>query len=260
MVCQPYQKGTTNEKMKGDTRFQKTFNADYLTKKRVKNKGELPQYYFENTHPAIIDKNTWQCVQLELERQKRYCQDHRISTYHRSNEKHPLSAKIICSTCGCTYMLLESKTIGEEGKKYWRYSSFIGKRGTEIEGQMFVPEPMYRPSNKTHNVKRRKDPQKRQMLCIDIRIPAGEPELAFIKAWNRLVDEKEGYLPEWQQTIDGIDLLKAYRAMELIRLVEQIGLIDSMPFELIIKTLDHIIVGTDGEVQVVLLVGTRFKE
>lgn len=39
----------TNEKIKGDTKFQKTYNADYLTKKRVENNGELPQYYIEGT-------------------------------------------------------------------------------------------------------------------------------------------------------------------------------------------------------------------
>lgn len=72
----------TNEKMKGDTRFQKTYNADYLTKRRAKNRGELPQYYIEGSHPGIIDRDTWECVQLELDRQKRYCQDHHISTYH----------------------------------------------------------------------------------------------------------------------------------------------------------------------------------
>lgn len=37
----------TNEKIKGDTRFQKTYNADYLTKKRVKNRGELPSIIFK---------------------------------------------------------------------------------------------------------------------------------------------------------------------------------------------------------------------
>lgn len=95
----------TNEKMKGDTQFQKTYNADYLTKRRVRNKGELPQHYIENTHAAIIDKETWELVQLEMARQERYCEVHHISKYHNSNEKHPLSARITCSTCGCTFML-----------------------------------------------------------------------------------------------------------------------------------------------------------
>lgn len=190
----------TNEKMKGDTRFQKTYNADYLTKRRAKNRGELPQYYMEGTHPGIFPKDVWELVQMELERQKRYCQDHHILTYHRSNEKHPLSARITCSTCGCTFMLIGSKKKGEDGKKYWRCSSSRENQGTEIAGRMFSPLPRYsKPVTDKHSryrAKHRKLLQERPMLCTDIQVPAGEPELAFIRAWNRLVDEKEHYLPE----------------------------------------------------------------
>jgi len=156
-------------------------------------------------------------------------------------------------------MLTGSKRKGEEGKKYWRCSSFRGKRGTEIEGRMFTPEPMYRPSDKPHNIKRRKDPQERQMLCTDIRIPAGEPERAFIKAWNRLVDNKETYLPEWQKIVRGDDLLKAYRARELIGMVEQVGHIESIPYGLMLKTLDYIEIGIDAKPEVIFMAGTRVR-
>jgi hypothetical protein len=57
----------TNEKYKGDALLQKTYTVDFLTKKRVENKGEVPQYYVEESHPAIIDKETWEAVQLEAE-------------------------------------------------------------------------------------------------------------------------------------------------------------------------------------------------
>ena len=93
----------TNEKFKGDTLFQKTYNTDHLTKKRADNKGELPQYYIKDSHPAIIDKDTWECVRLELERQEQYCRAHRISKYHNHNKENPLSARITCSVCGSTY-------------------------------------------------------------------------------------------------------------------------------------------------------------
>ena len=44
----------TNEKYKGDALLQKKFTVDYLTKKTKKNEGEVPQYYVEDSHPAII--------------------------------------------------------------------------------------------------------------------------------------------------------------------------------------------------------------
>ena len=45
----------TNEKYKGDALLQKTFTVNFLEKKMKKNEGEIPQYYVENSHPAIID-------------------------------------------------------------------------------------------------------------------------------------------------------------------------------------------------------------
>jgi DNA invertase Pin-like site-specific DNA recombinase len=245
----------TNEKIKGDTKCQKTYNADYLSKRRVKNNGELPQYYFEKTHPAIIDEDTWECVQLELERQKQYCDEHHISTFHRNNEKHPLSAKIICSVCGCTYMLLESKRIGEEGRKYWRCSSLRGKNGTAVGGYAFTPSPSHGGSKNPYNIKRRKKLVSRHMLCTDVQIEEATPERAFINAWNHLVDEREKYLLAWQQTISGSDILKAYRAKEMVRLIEETGNIDALPYELMLKTLDHIEIGFDGTAEVIFLAG-----
>lgn len=45
-----------NEKYIGDTLVQKTYTVNYLSKERKENKGELAQYYTENSHEAIIPK------------------------------------------------------------------------------------------------------------------------------------------------------------------------------------------------------------
>ena len=45
-----------NEKYAGDVLLQKTFTADFLTKKVKKNRGELAQYYVTDNHPAIIPR------------------------------------------------------------------------------------------------------------------------------------------------------------------------------------------------------------
>ena len=57
-----------NEKYKGDALLQKTYIEDYLTKKRRKNTGELPQYYVKNSHPAIIPRKVFNEVQKRLEK------------------------------------------------------------------------------------------------------------------------------------------------------------------------------------------------
>ena len=59
-----------NEKYKGDAVLQKTFTVDFLTKKKKINEGEVQQYYIENSHPAIIPPETYDLVQIELERRK----------------------------------------------------------------------------------------------------------------------------------------------------------------------------------------------
>lgn len=98
-----------NELLKGDIRFQKTYSSNPLTQKRVKNRGGLAQYYLEGSHPPIIDPETWEMVQLEIARQEAYCREHRITRYHHHNEENPLSARITCSVCGSTYIMLRPK-------------------------------------------------------------------------------------------------------------------------------------------------------
>ena len=58
----------SNEKYKGCALLQKQFTIDYLTKKLVRNEGQVPQYYVENNHEAIISPQVFDMVQAELER------------------------------------------------------------------------------------------------------------------------------------------------------------------------------------------------
>lgn len=85
----------TNEKYKGDSRMQKTFIVDFLDHKPKKNNGEIPQYYAENTHPYIIEKEDWEMVQHELARRKEIG-----ATY---SGRDIFSSKIICADCGSFY-------------------------------------------------------------------------------------------------------------------------------------------------------------
>ena len=61
-----------NEKYKGDALLQKSYTVDFLTKKRTQNKGEIQMFYVEDDHDAIISKRIWECVQLEINRRKKY--------------------------------------------------------------------------------------------------------------------------------------------------------------------------------------------
>jgi len=52
----------------GDVLLQKTFTADYLTKRRIKNSGQQKQYYVKNHHEAIIPKTVYYKIQEEIAR------------------------------------------------------------------------------------------------------------------------------------------------------------------------------------------------
>ncbi len=54
------------EKYTGNSLLQKYFVEDCITHKEQKNKGELPMYYVENTHPAIISQDIFDKVQREF--------------------------------------------------------------------------------------------------------------------------------------------------------------------------------------------------
>ena len=66
-----------NEKYKGDALLQKKITVDFLTKETKKNEGEVPQYYVEHNHEAIISPQVFDWVQEEIKRRrkgkKRYC-------------------------------------------------------------------------------------------------------------------------------------------------------------------------------------------
>lgn len=82
----------TNEKYRGDAVLQKSFTVDFLTKKKKANEGEVPKYFVENSHAAIIDPVEFDAVQAEMERRKKLG---RPSAYNS-----PLSARIVCGDCG----------------------------------------------------------------------------------------------------------------------------------------------------------------
>ena len=93
------------------------------------------------------------------------------------------------------------------------------------------------------------------MYCTDIQIDVDSPAKAFITAWNYLVENKVNFETEWKSIMEWGDKLLAYRVKELMRLVEEIGLIEEATYELVIRTLSHMEVGADGEIKVIFLSG-----
>ena len=74
---------------------QKSYVPDHLTKKERPNKGVLPMYYAEGTHPAIIDRDTFDRAQRQLEANRL---NNNVSM--DTPARYPFSGMIQCDNCG----------------------------------------------------------------------------------------------------------------------------------------------------------------
>ena len=110
----------TSEKYTGCARIQKTFTPDFLTKKAVKNCGQVPSYFVEQSHPAIIDPAVFEMVQREMERRTR--------EGGRYSGVSIFSGKIRCGECG-----------GSFGSKVWhstdKYRRTVYRCNNKYDGQ-----------------------------------------------------------------------------------------------------------------------------
>ena len=87
-----------NEKYTGNAILGKTFKPDVISKRRMKNTGQVPMYYAENTHPAIIDQGLFDMAQAEMKRRLEE-KDAAVGT-SRYTSKYPFSGLLVCGTCG----------------------------------------------------------------------------------------------------------------------------------------------------------------
>lgn len=86
-----------NEKYKGDTLLQKKFTVDFLTNKSKRNEGEVPQYYVQNDHEAIISPQVFDLVQAIIKKRQN------IKGRKRYSGVSIFSSKIKCGQCGSWY-------------------------------------------------------------------------------------------------------------------------------------------------------------
>ena len=90
----------TNEKYIGDALLQKTYTVSILDKKRAANNGEMPKYYVEGSHEAIIDRDVFMQVKAEIDRRANLNPDGKRRVY---SSKYALSGMVFCGHCGDIY-------------------------------------------------------------------------------------------------------------------------------------------------------------
>ena len=105
-----------NEKYKGDALMQKSFSSDFLTKKKVKNTGQLKQYYIKDHHEPIIDRATFDLVQSIMAKQKEK---------GARGGYGPFASTIVCGDCGGFY---GRKVFHSNDEKLRKYVYFCNRK------------------------------------------------------------------------------------------------------------------------------------
>lgn len=112
----------SNEKYCGDVLMQKTFIQDCISKKVVKNTGQLPMYLIQNNHPAVVSREVYQAVQAEKARRSASASPStKTSSTGRTcyASKFALSERLVCGECGTLYRRCTWKRNGKT-RIVWR--------------------------------------------------------------------------------------------------------------------------------------------
>ncbi len=216
-----------NEKYKGDAILQKSYTTDFLTKKRVQNNGEIQKFYIEDDHEAIIEPWIWECVQLETARRKKYMEEHGTNSYSHNTENNPFASKIVCGLCGKMFAL-----------KGWRSSTGIDRKVWQCSERYKV---------------------KGVMGCANRHVEESTLEKAFVMAWNGILENKEYFLPKWEEQEKSEDILKAYRAKDFLILTQGGRKSEKVDKDFMLRTLNYISVFEDGRLLVVFIDGTEIE-
>ena len=87
-----------NSTYTGNLLLQKTYSENHLTKCTRQNNGELPKYYIEDAHEAIIPLQQFNAVQEEIQRRAK-----KHYTPNAAKKQYPFTGKLVCAGCGKHY-------------------------------------------------------------------------------------------------------------------------------------------------------------
>jgi len=218
----------SNEKYKGDALLQKTYTVDFLSKKRAINNGEVPQYYVEDSHPAIIDKDMWEATQLEMERRKNFSKKYGIGKYDLASKDNPFAGRVICGNCGSTF-----------GRKVWNSTDERLRR------------VIWR-CNKKYEVKGKKS-------CNNKHIDDRVLYQAFVNTFNALVENKHYFMEKWKQHLESDNLFQRYKAEQFIKIIIDASPIESFDMDLYFKIIEKMTVLEGNKIVVTLLDGAEIE-
>ena len=218
----------TNEKYKGDALLQKTYTVDFLSKKRSDNTGQIPQYYVEDSHPAIIDKEMWEAVQLEMERRRNYALQYGIQKLEYATADNPFAGRVICGACGKVF-----------GRKVWNSTDDRFRRIIWRCNGKYV--------------------EKGERGCDSRHIDDRVLYQAFVDVFNMMVENKEYFLEKWEKRQGNENVLMRYKSKQLLEIITGARPITEFDIDLYFAMVEKVKVYDAGRMDVSLLDGTELE-
>ncbi len=218
----------SNEKYKGDALLQKTYTLDFLSKKRAENTGQVPQYFVEDSHPAIIDKEVWEAVQLEMERRRNFVLENGIQKLEYATTDNPFAGRVICGSCGKAF-----------GRKVWNSTDDRLRR------------IIWRCNGKYA--------EKGKKGCESRHIDDGVLYQAFVDVFNAIVENKDHFIGKWQGMLESDNALVQYKAKQFIEIITRARRITEFDVGLYFAMVEKIMVVGRKQVIASLLDGTEVE-
>lgn len=78
-------------------------------------------------------------------------------------------------------------------------------------------------------------------------------------AWNRLLECRDMLVPEWEEKMQGEDLLVRFRAMDFMEITKEAQPLQEVDIDLMLRTVEYIRVYESGMVVTVFLDGTEIE-
>ncbi len=168
----------TNEKYYGALLQQKTVTIDFLTHKRVKNKGFADKYLIEDNHDPIISKEVFEKVQAEKERRAKL-KNNIKNDRGKYSSKYPFSGKIVCSKCGSTYRRRTWNSDKSCRRVVWQCKTYVKEGKNECDAKAVYDEVI---------------------------------EDAFVDVFNRMKTDKDGFIQVLSDNIQKVLAQSGYMA------------------------------------------------
>ena len=124
------------ERYTGNILLQKTYVESHINHKSKINYGELPMYYAENTHPAIIDQDTFDRVQTEIARRRE------LGVFaNKAINTTCFTSKVKCGNCGVSYRRSGKRQRKDANEVYYIWTCQTkDRKGVSECGAKNIPE------------------------------------------------------------------------------------------------------------------------